>query len=1037
MVALAYFACGKLGLSFPTQDSHITLFWLPTGIAVAALLRWGGHCWLGVFLGALSLNLSLGLSLPLAIGIAMGNTLAPLASVWLLKRWHFDPSFSSQHDLFVLIGSAVLGMLLSASAGVCMLWLGNLLQMADATSAWLNWWLGDTVGVLLAGPLLLSMTRASWKDFLRVPAESLLWGMLLIVAGWLAFFYNYSGVALPLAFLPMPLVLWAALRLGVTGTTLAVLLLSSMTAIGTALGKGVFSALPMEAAMYLAWLYMFTIVLTGLMVTTMLGERKQTERALLRANELLALAQREARAGVWDWDMTSGKLTWSDELFILYGLDPETSEANFATWLKLIHPTDLQRTEENIAKALRDELPRFNEYRIVMPNGETRWIAAIGNSRRNERGEMVRMTGLCIDITVHKLAEERIHFSEELLRQSQSVAAIGSWRLNVPSNELVWSDETYRIFGIPVGTPLSYAYFLEQVHLDDRGVVDAAWQGALKGEPYCVQHRIVVDGETRWVEERAKLEWDAQEKAYSGTGSAQDITGRKQAEFATLEVNAHLQAILDAIPDLLFEVDQDGRFHDYHAHPSDLLAAPPEVFIGRTIGEILPPAVAEICMSALHEAMRMGMSTGKEILLHFPQGERWFELSVSTKLAGGRLDKRFIVLSRDITARKQAEASLRDSLLQLEEKELAKTRFLAAAGHDLRQPIAAANLFVDALKFTAPTPRQRELIARLDQSMGIFTGLLERLLDISRLDAGLIKPQVSLFNLVELFNFLELSFAQVAQEKKLHFRFYFSMNKPLFVRTDIGLLQSVLMNLVSNAIKFTSRGGILISARARGDQVLLQVWDTGVGISEADIPRIFDEFYQVANPQRNREAGLGLGLSICKRAMSLLGGKVCCRSRLGRGSVFELTLPLNTEPQGEEPLTSCKVPSELPVEILVEGKRVVVLEDDVLVAEGLINLLQGLGAEVRHFNNAEAALQQDDIMHADFFVVDYALAGNLSGLEFLEAIQKRQPARIRAVIVTGETSAQFISSVSNSHWPVLHKPMSYAKLVSSLCSVAG
>lgn len=386
----------------------------------------------------------------------------------------------------------------------------------------------------------------------------------------------------------------------------------------------------------------------------------------------------------------------------------------------------------------------------------------------------------------------------------------------------------------------------------------------------------------------------------------------------------------------------------------------------------------------------------------------------------------------DITEQKKTEEQLLNSLRQLGEKERAKTRFLAAAGHDLRQPVAAAGLFIYALQHTQPTPQQSELIEKLSQSMTAFSDLLTQLLDISKFDAGVIKPKLAPLNLNELCDWLEQTFAQTALEHRLKFHLYFSTSRLLLVRTDIGLLRSVLMNLVSNAIKFTSRGGILISARPRGDRVLVQVWDTGIGISQTHLPLVFDEFYQVANQQRNREGGLGLGLSICQRAMSLLGSEITCHSRSGRGSVFEFSLPLMGEQREIERQQNPSTGGSS--EISVRGKRIVVLEDDELVAAGMISLFEGLGAEVRHFYNAEDALQHDDIVDADYFIVDYALGGELTGIGFLESMQRRQLTPIRAVVITGETSSQFISSVANSPWPLLHKPIDFQKLAQALRS---
>jgi PAS domain S-box-containing protein len=379
-----------------------------------------------------------------------------------------------------------------------------------------------------------------------------------------------------------------------------------------------------------------------------------------------------------------------------------------------------------------------------------------------------------------------------------------------------------------------------------------------------------------------------------------------------------------------------------------------------------------------------------------------------------------------------SELALKNSVRLLEEKELAKTRFLAAAGHDMRQPIAAANLFVEALKFTSPNQQQSELIARLDQSMHVFSNMLERLLDISRFDAGLVKTRLTSFNVEELLKWLDHNFAQVALDKQLRFRLFFPASKLLVVRTDIGLVQSVLMNLVSNAIKFTAHGSILISTRLRGDKVLVQVWDTGIGIAEEDIPLIFEEFYQVANPQRSREVGLGLGLSICQRAMHVLGSEVTCRSRLGHGSVFQFSLPLDSKQHELEQHTNNTPSDDFTGEMLFRGKSVVLVEDDTLVAQAMAGLLKIMGGKVRCFPNAEDALRCADIEHADYYIVDYMLGGEHNGIQFLELLRQKRGAAINAVLVTGDTSTNFIRKAERFDWPVLHKPVNMSKLINSL-----
>jgi two-component system, sensor histidine kinase len=311
--------------------------------------------------------------------------------------------------------------------------------------------------------------------------------------------------------------------------------------------------------------------------------------------------------------------------------------------------------------------------------------------------------------------------------------------------------------------------------------------------------------------------------------------------------------------------------------------------------------------------------------------------------------------------------------------------------------------------------------------------MLDRLLDISKFDAGLVKPQITSSNLEELLIWLDQNFAQTAIQKQLRFRLFYPTRKSLSVRSDIGLVQSVLMNLVSNAIKFTERGSILISARQRGDKVLVQVWDTGIGIGEADLSHIFDEFYQVANQQRSRDAGLGLGLSICQRAMSVLGSEVTCRSRKGRGSVFQFSLPLERRQPVVEPPTISDTSDEVADnKMLFHGKRVVVVEDDALVSQAMISLLEGMGGEVKCFHNAEEALHHADVEHADYHIVDYMLGGTHNGIQFLNLLCQKRGKPINAVLMTGDTSSNFIRKAETLDWPVLHKPVNVSKLISSL-----
>ena len=514
----------------------------------------------------------------------------------------------------------------------------------------------------------------------------------------------------------------------------------------------------------------------------------------------------------------------------------------------------------------------------------------------------------------------------------------------------------------------------------------------------------------------------------------EDITPRKIVEIALQKSEANLKAMVENSPLLTWLKDSEGRYISINRKFADFLQLKDaQQAVGKTDLDLQPKEFAEkyrnddAKIMGTHQSIRTEESgfDGKRTI--------WVETYKAPILNDSGQAIGTVGFANDITDRKNAEQSVVESMRKLEEKEMAKTRFLAAAGHDLRQPLAAANLFIDALKFTAPTPDQSEIIKRLDQAMSNFNDLLDALLNVSKLDAGIIKPGFISINVSEIFGWIEESFAPMASQKHLQFKLHFPTKKPLVVRCDLGLLKSVLMNLISNAIKFTANGGMLVSARQRGEDVLIQVWDTGIGIRKEDIGKIFDDFYQIDNQQRDRTKGLGLGLSIARRTLALWGGEITCRSQIGRGSVFELHLPMDNS--SINVMQDSPISKSLELEehrSFVKGKRFVVLEDDAMVSEALSKSLKIMGGEVECFDNAESALEHPDIGNADCYIVDYMLPGDVDGVNFLLRLHQQLHTQVCAVMMSGNTSTYFIRNAEFFSWPVVHKPVNISKLISTL-----
>lgn len=288
-IAAAYFITGWLGLRIPVAGSHITLFWLPTGIAVAALLRWGRLTWPGIWLGALCVNLATGAFWQLALGISMGNTLGPMLAAECLLRSDFHAAFDRRRDVGLLIVAAAIGMLLSASGGIVSLVLFKAIPPPAIDLSWLCWWMGDTTGVLLAAPLLLTLNRHSLEPIAAYRREALLWTMLAVPVTWIAFIddFGLSGIALPTAFVTLPLLVWAALRFGNTGMALVGLWFAALASIGTTYGRGALYQTDLQLSLFLLWAYISTLVLTGMLITALQAERLQVAQALSENEEKL------------------------------------------------------------------------------------------------------------------------------------------------------------------------------------------------------------------------------------------------------------------------------------------------------------------------------------------------------------------------------------------------------------------------------------------------------------------------------------------------------------------------------------------------------------------------------------------------------------------------------------------------------------------------------------------------------------------------------------------------------------------------------
>ncbi len=372
-----------------------------------------------------------------------------------------------------------------------------------------------------------------------------------------------------------------------------------------------------------------------------------------------------------------------------------------------------------------------------------------------------------------------------------------------------------------------------------------------------------------------------------------------------------------------------------------------------------------------------------------------------------------------------ATAELRSKKEEAETATRAKSRFLAAASHDLRQPIHALGMFVARLAQLPHDRETRHLIVNLEASVRAMQDLLDALLDISRLDADAVRVQLQPVPLAPLFEQLRGALMPVATDKGLRLRV---RDSALWVQSDPTLLHRILLNLVSNALRYTGHGGVLLGCRRSrgGSHLWIEVWDTGVGIPAEHQQDIFREFYQIGNPERDRSKGLGLGLNIVDRTARLLGHELKLCSVPGHGTRFRLELPL--APAGD--LQALMAAAEQPQQVDdVRGLRILVIEDDRQSAQALRGLLDSWGCVVAVVEGLQGALTVvDGGFVPDLVLSDFRLRAGESGMQTLHSLRTQLERPLPACLMSGDTDPELIQSCRDAGLPLLHKPVRPAKL---------
>ncbi|PKO88046.1 MAG: hypothetical protein CVU18_08685 [Betaproteobacteria bacterium HGW-Betaproteobacteria-12] len=735
---------------------------------------------------------------------------------------------------------------------------------------------------------------------------------------------------------------------------------------------------------------------------------QRSRRALVDSEASLRQAQHLARLGHYDFAPPADRWSCSPELAAIFGIDagyPHTA----AGWLALVHPEE----REAMARYLQEEVlgrhrPFDRQYRIVRhSDGTVVWVHGTGELNIAPDGSVSRMFGTIQDISAPVRLEQELRHSEASLREAQAIAHMGSWTLDVRSGALSWSDEVYRIFGQQRGVPQTLARFTDSIHADDRERVLGEWEAALHGAPYDCVHRILIDGQVRWVRERAQVRFAPSGEAISAVGSVQDITEQRGVEDSlrkltlAIEQTPHSIIVTNTRQEIEYVNEAFVRSSGY----------PRAEVIGRTPTLLQSGLTPAASYDSLRQALARGEIWRGEFVNRRRDGTTFEALAIISPVRqpDGRITH-FLSIEEDIGDKKRLQAELdrhrqhletlvtertiqlRQASEQAEAASRAKSAFLANMSHEIRTPMnAIMGLTHLALRDPDLTPGQHKRLVKVDTATRHLLSIINDILDISKIEAGKLLLEDSDFSLAHLVATARDLIAERAAAKELPLVSELDPALPARLRGDPLRIQQILVNFLSNAVKFTERGRIVIAVRLlshddSGYQVRFEVRDSGIGISPEVQSRLFMPFEQADTSTTRRFGGTGLGLAISSRLAQAMGGDIDVDSRPGQGSTFWFSARLAAAHEtGSSALIAAGNAHDQPVSFPATT-RVLLAEDNPINEEVADALLQSAGLSVDVASDGAQAVALAERRVYDLVLMDMQMPV-MDGLEATRRIR--------------------------------------------------
>ncbi|MBK8725547.1 MAG: PAS domain S-box protein [Holophagaceae bacterium] len=894
LLAAIYPFAAKLSYTMAFPGSRDTAFWIPKGLALAALILGGRRLWPGVFLGGLVtflyFNPQTPHQIPVGAGVAAANTVGAILGAWLLERLDFRAEMARVRDVLVLVGAGgILATTVGALIGPSCILASGLLPSAAFWPFFGRWWLGEFTSTLLVTPLLLILTRP-WPRIRPVKVlEATALAGILAALSWTVFGHGlgFPGSRIPMPFLVFPIVLWAGLRFGQRGGILSVTLVAAFAIPATIQRLGPLVVGGDSPSMVLLRTFLDMLALTSLLLCAVLAERNLARRDAGEIEDRFRVVAETMAVPLVIIDYTVSEILFANEqLAAMFGVPREQ--------LIGAKSLDFYERDEDRAHIMEALLSKgfIDGHLINMRTHTGLRPIAISSRLITFQGRPATLTVMS-DLTEQQRHERELMEGEDRFRAlsegTSDAVLVNENGIIVDANRTLarmWGGPWEELIGMPA---LAFA-----VPEDHPKIVEMIRSGT--EEPYEVT-AVRKDGGRYPAEIRGKT------VMYRGkpmrVASIRDLTRQKQAEEALRESEARYALVAEGSNEGIYDINLETGVVYFSDRLKAMLGMSPEEFPPDLPGwsKWIHPADLERVTAAIVTHVKGLASLDIEYRMRSVQGSyRWFRSRGQGTWNAAKRATRIAGSIGDITARKESEAELLKAKEAAEAASRAKSEFLAVMSHEIRTPMNAIIGMNYLLQQSRLDEDQKELADTVGTAAQGLLSLLNDILDISKIEAGQLDLEAVPFSPGAVAGEVLEILGPQAKAKGLTLEVRLDPALPQRMTGDPLRFRQVLMNLAGNAIKFTPRGGVLVDLaldlRGGARRLYARVEDSGIGIAREVLPKLFQKFTQADTSTTRKFGGSGLGLAITRQLVELMGGHLQVESEEGRGSVFYFELPV-------------------------------------------------------------------------------------------------------------------------------------------------